>query len=335
VVLINENGDLLYFTRPTGKYLEPPVGKANMNIFAMARGGLGLELGIAVRKAIAEKTKVVVNGVKVKTNEHTQTINLAVEPLNEPVSMRGLLMVVLEDVEEALEAKKLGKKSLSATRLAEINAALEKELQVTKQHLQSVIEDAEAAQEELKSANEELQSTNEEMQSTNEELNTSREEMQSLNEELSTLNSELQAKNEELTQINNDLTNLLNSTQIPALFLDNHLNIKRFTSQITCVVNLITSDIGRPIADIAFNLQGKNMVEIAKDVLDSLTPEEDQVQSKDGRWYIRRIMPYRTLDNVIDGVVVTFTDVSVRKMLEDSLQGSISALRERTTLQRA
>jgi two-component system CheB/CheR fusion protein len=332
VVLVNENGDLLYFTRPTGKYLEPPVGKANMNILTMAREGLGLELGIAIRKAITEKTKVTVNNVRVRTNDHIQAINLTVEPLKEPAPMSGLLMVVFEDVEEGPETKKLDEKSISTARLAEINSTLEKELLVTKQHLQSVVEDAETTQEELKSANEELQSTNEEMQSTNEELNTSREEMQSLNEELSTLNSELQAKNEELTQINSDLTNLLNSTQIPVLFLDKHLKIKRFTSQMTKIVNLIPSDVDRPVSDIAFNLKGESIMDMSSSVMESLIPKEDQVENREGRWYIRRAMPYRTIDNTIEGVVITFTDITERKILEDSFRKTISDLKGRVSL---
>jgi two-component system CheB/CheR fusion protein len=206
VVLINDKGDIIYLTRRTGKYLEPPVGKANLNIYAMAREGLRLELGILIRKAMTEKTKTTMKGLRVKTNGSEQVVNLTVSPFVEPEVMRGLMMVLFEDVEmPAEEAQSSKKKSKSASRLEAINSELEKELQATKEHLQTVVEEMETSQEELKSANEELQSTNEELQSTNEEMVTSKEELQSLNEELTTLNAELQSKNEELSDVNNDM----------------------------------------------------------------------------------------------------------------------------------
>ena len=256
VVLINDNGDILYLTRKTGKYLEPPVGKANLNIYAMAREGLRMELGIAIRKVIAERKSTTVKGLRIQTNGDYQTVNLIVSPFEAPEAMRGLLMVMFDDVEvPALEAQSSRKKSRSSSRLETINSDLEKDLQSTKEHLQTVIEEMETSQEELKSTSEELQSTNEELQSTNEEMITSKEELQSLNEELTTLNAELQSKNEELSEVNNDMKNLLDSTQIPTIYLDNNLLIKRFTPYATKIANLIQSDVGRPITDIVSNLQ--------------------------------------------------------------------------------
>ena len=319
VVLINDKGDLLYLTQRTGKYLEPPVGKANLNIYAMAREGLKGEMGVAVRKAINEGSNVTVKDITVRTNGDLQTINLTVNPLKEPEPLRGLLMVTFQDVEKPHEKPVNLKKIAPASRLAIINRDLEKELSTTKQHLQNVVEDMQTSQEELKSANEELQSTNEELQSTNEELTTSREEMQSLNEELSTLNSELQAKNEELSETNNDLRNLLDSTQVPTLVLDNELRIKRFTPQITKIINLIHSDVGRSIADIVINLTNADLVKNAKEVLRTLNSKEIKVQSMGGNWYLMRIMPYRTIENVIDGLVVTFLEISDIKKMEESL----------------
>ena len=246
VVLINDQGDILYLTRQTGKYLEPPVGKANMNIYAMAREGLRSDLGVAIRRAKAEKKKVTIEGLRVETNGPGQTINLTVTPLDKPDVMRGLMMVLFEDVAAPAEAAGPGSgKSRSTSRQKVIQEELEKELQYTKERLQTVIEEMETSQEELKSANEELQSTNEELQSTNEEMVTSKEELQSLNEELTTLNTELQSKNEELSETGDDLKNLLNSTQIATLFLDNNLKIKRFTPYATKIVSLIQSDMGR------------------------------------------------------------------------------------------
>jgi len=336
VVLINEKGDILYFTRRTGTYLEPPVGKANMNIYAMAREGLKAELGIAIRKAITEKTKITLQGLKVKSNGLEQIVNLTVSPFNEPEAMRGLMMVQFEDVaaqsENVMPAKG---RSVSSSRMKALNDELGKELQYTKEHLQTVLEEMETSQEELKSANEELQSTNEELQSTNEEMITSKEEMQSLNEELTTLNAELQSKNEQLSEVNNDMKNLLNSMQVPTIFLDNDLKIRRFTSQATKIVSLIQGDIGRPLTDIVSNLRQEDLARDVNEVLQTLVFKESQLQTKDGDWYMMRIIPYRTVDNVIDGVVMTFSNITDFRRMAESMaerteyaEGIIRTVRE-------
>lgn len=311
VVLINDKGNILYLTRKTGKYLEPPVGKANINIYAMAREGLRTELGIAIRKVAAEGKRTTLKGLRVRTNGEHQVINLTVSPFDEPESVHGLMLVQFEDVETSAEKTlPTGKKSGSTSRLEAINSDLEKELQATKDHLQTVIEEMETSQEELKSSNEELQSTNEELQSTNEEMVTSKEELQSLNEELTTLNAELQSKNEELSGTSDDMKNLLNSTQVPTIFLDNNLKIKRFTPYATKIASLIQGDVGRPITDIVLNLDYKDLIKDVKTVLQTLASREAIVQTLDGSWQRMRIIPYRTADNVIDGVVVTFLDIT-------------------------
>lgn len=332
VVLINDKGDILYLTRKTGKYLEPPVGKANINIYAMAREGLRTELGIAIRKVAAEGKSTTLKGISVRTNGEHQVINLTVSPFDEPESVKGLMLVQFEDVETSAEkALPSRKKSRSSSRLEAINSDLEKELQSTKEHLQTVIEEMETSQEELKSSNEELQSTNEELQSTNEEMVTSKEELQSLNEELTTLNAELQSKNEELSGTSDDMKNLLNSTQVPTIFLDNNLKIRRFTPYATKIASLIQGDVGRPITDIVLNLDYKDLIKDVKTVLQTLASREAIVQTVDGSWQRMRIIPYRTADNVIDGVVVTFLDITdlmnVQEQMTERTEYSESIIR--------
>ncbi|MFO0754533.1 MAG: CheR family methyltransferase, partial [Thermodesulfovibrionales bacterium] len=224
--IVNERGDILYLHGRTGKYLEPAPGKASLNALTMAREGLQLELRTALRKAVARKEDVISEGLRVRTNGDFQTINLEVKYIRKPETLQGLIMIVFIDVpapprqEDSLER---GDEERINKRVME----LEFEVKSTKEHLQTTIEELETANEELKSTNEELQSSNEELQSTNEELETSKEELQSVNEELLTVNAELQNKIDELSQVNNDMSNLLVSTQIATIFLNNALRIKR------------------------------------------------------------------------------------------------------------
>jgi two-component system CheB/CheR fusion protein len=196
---------------------------------------------------------------------------------------------------------------------------LEKELQDTREEVQNMLEEMQTSQEELKSTNEELQSTNEELQSSNEELTTSEEEMQSLNEELQTVNVELQSKVDEFSRVNNDMKNLLNSTDIATLFLDKELNIRRFTIQATKIFKLIKSDIGRPFTDQVSDLVYPELAADALEVLRTLIFIQKQISTKDGRWFSIRIMPYRTFDDRIDGLVITFINTSDIKQLEVEL----------------
>ena len=307
-VIISGKGDILYIHGRTGKYLELTDGEAKMNIYEMAREGLKKELPAMIRKVLSTKKSLTLEGIKVKPNGSTLLINLTVKPINEPAEMQGSLLLIFEDLKPQKKITE-SKKIHFDKRSEKIIKELEHELKNTKEDLRSTIEELETSNEELKSTNEEMQSTNEEMQSSNEEMETSKEELQSLNEELITVNTELQNKNDELSVINNDMKNLLDSIDIPTVFLDNDLLIKRFTHHITKIVNLIPSDIGRPINHIANNLKYDKFIEDAKEVLRSLSFKEIGLQTKDGTWYQMRIMPYRTTSNVIDGLVITFTNI--------------------------
>ncbi len=325
-VLVDENGDILYINGRTGKYLEPAAGKANWNIFAMAREGLRADLGPAFRKALRERDEVCVRNLRVGTEEGTQAVDLTVRPLAEPEALRGTVLVVLADVPAPSfpKSRRSRRTSTSGASMAD----LERELQQAREELQTTREEMQTSQEELRSTNEEFQSTNEELQSTNEELTTSKEEMQSMNEELQTVNSELQARVDELSRANSDMKNLLDNTDIAVLFLDGEFKVRRFTTQASRLFKLIPGDVGRSISDIASDLDFPAMLEDAREVLRTLVFVEKQVPGRDGRWFISRIMPYRTLENMIDGVVITFADITASKSLESDLREREGLLRQ-------
>lgn len=334
-IVINYGGDIIYISGRTGNYLEPSPGKANLNIFAMAREGIKYELGRAIRKAATQRTSVSVNGLKYKLNGEFQYVNITVNHLYNEEYVSELLIVVFEDVSNIINIFPSEVNGSLANEQVAVVSELEGQLMCTNEYLQSTIEEMETTQEELKSMNEELQLTNEEMQSTNEELKTSREELQSLNEELLTLNSEMQITNYNLTQSNNDMRNLLYSTKIATIFLDNNLNIKRFTPEITEIINLIQTDVSRPLSDIVQKIKYLNLIADVKEVLDTLVLKEVQVETTEGNWFNMRILPYRTMENVIDGVVVTFNNITLNKHLEKELENAnnfawdiISTIRE-------
>jgi two-component system CheB/CheR fusion protein len=323
-VIVNDRGDILYIHGRTGDYLEPAVGQPRLNILEMAREGLRIELPSALRRAATHKGEVVHEGVRVKTNGGFSAVRLTVIKLAEPESLRGLLLVTFETepvVKLPAPAPKSSRRA-SVSSLPGRLPELERELQYTRETLQSNVEELQTSNEELKSTNEELQSTNEELQSANEELETSKEEMQSLNEELQTVNAQLQGKLDDLAQANDDMQNLLNSTSIATIFLDQKLHIKRFTTEATKLVKLIPSDVGRPIGDLASNLHYDRLHADAAEVLRTLASREKEVQTTDGEWRQVRIHPYRTTENVIDGLVVTFVDINRLKTAELAIQSA-------------
>jgi two-component system, chemotaxis family, CheB/CheR fusion protein len=327
-VLVNDRGDILYVSGHTGKYLEPAAGKANWNLFAMAREGLRNELSSGFQKVLRKKGTLSLRRLRFGSSAGEQWVDVTIERIAEPAPLRGLVVVVFREVEELKIAKSPARLSSAGARNKRL-AEVEKELLASRTEARDAHEEMQTSQEEFRSANEELQSTNEELQSTNEELTTSKEEMQSLNEELQTVNAELQVNLEELSRAGNDMKNLLNSTDIATLFLDSELKVRRFTPQATKIIKLIPADIGRPITDLVSELRYPDLAKDALVVLRKLESTEKPITARDGRWFTVRIMPYCTMDNRIDGVVITFFDITAAKTLEARLRSKQVGLKTR------
>ena len=324
--LVNRQGDILYMHGKTGMYLELGAGEVGLpNIVNMAREGLGAKMAMGLRKAAAAKESVSYPLVRFKTNGHFSFVNLSIHPVATgdekapavPLD-ESLFLVVLE---EAQPTENAGTESPSVTSDASIDVdaritVLKDELRSQEEYLQSANEELESSTEELQSANEEMQSVNEELQSSNEELETSKEELQSLNEELLTVNTELQTKVEELSRANNDNNNLLAGTGIGTVFVDHQLRIMRYTPPAGKLINLIESDVGRPVAHVVSNLAGYDRLTAdIESVLDTLLPKEVEVRTDSGDAYLMRILPYRTMNNVIEGAVITFVEITELKKL--------------------
>ena len=328
-IVTNSRGDIIYLHGRSGLYLELSPGEAEMNnILKMAREGLKHELTTALRRAADKKEIVRRSGLKVRTNGQFTHVNISVHPLSQEDTKDyevSLFLVVLEKASQPAYPDTVSELSDGQEDDIRIEA-LKQELRTKEDYLQAANEELETANEELSSSNEEMQSINEELQSTNEELETSREELQSINEELTTVNAELQAKVSELTKLNNDMNNMLSGTGVGTIFLDHQLRIMRFTPAATEIINLIDSDVGRPVAHLVSNLFGyDSLVEDLKKVLHTLAHKKVEVMTQEGRWYMMGIRPYRTLDNVIEGAVLTFVDITELKAmttLRDALAGS-------------
>ena len=256
-----------------------------------------------------------------KTDGGEQAVEVTIESITEPRSLRGNVVIAFHEPVQPGPAARAGRAGHRRSRVDELEREtrrLHEDLQTTRQEMQS-------SEEEIKSTNEELQSANEELQSTNEELTTSKEELQSLNEELQTVNAELQSKVDDLSSASNDMKNLLDSTDIATLFLDGQLQVRRFTAPATRIFKLISSDVGRPLGDVVNELRYPELQHDAREVLRTLEYSEKQVSCADGRWYLVRIMPYRTVRNIIDGVVITLSEITETKKLEAQLRGAGSA----------
>lgn len=337
--LINEVGDILYLHGRSGAYLELPSGESSTNnILLMAREGLRRDLTIALHNAVATKEIVRSLGLKIKMNAHFIIVNLTIRPVitgSNTLEHSHLYLVILEEASllDSEQAKQGALRAIAESDIPDANAhlyiaALKQELLSKEEYINIAKEKMESANEKLKSSNEQMQSVNEELQSANEELETSKEELQSTNEELSTVNTELQAKVADLSQANNDMNNLLAGTGVGTVFVDHQLRILRFTPEARSIINLIPGDEGRSVAHLVSNLVGyTQMVHDVQSVLDTLLPKEIDVQTTSGRWYAMRIFPYRTLDNVIEGAVLTFMDITEISQTREELLRANEVLR--------
>ncbi|MDF0700424.1 PAS domain S-box protein [Rhizobium sp. MC63] len=316
-VLIDLKGRVLYFHGATRDYLEQPPGEPTRDLLTMARDGLALKLRVAIREASKDKKEVTVNA-RIQEGKSSHSVAITVMPL--PASSAGgSLLVSFAPAPKASKQVKAGMRG-DVGEASSGERALQEELTTTRAELRNTIEHLETANEELKASNEEATSMNEELQSTNEELETSKEELQSFNEELNTVNNQLQHKIGELEAATNDLNNLLAGSETATLFLDDKFRIKWFAPTTKELFDFVSSDIGRPIAHFARKFSDENLLPDAETVLKKLTTIDAEVQSDAGRWYLRRMLPYRTRDNHIAGVVVTFSDITERKRAADAAE---------------
>lgn len=331
--MVNEFGDILYLQGRTGAYLELPEGEISVNnILRLSREGLRRALTVALHKAVMKKEIVRHSDIHIHTDAQMRSVNITLIPVASPFSMMSdpsLYLVIFEETK--LQKKPETASATDYTHTTDCDErvlALQRELHAQEEFLQSTNDQLELSNQELIAYNEEMQSMNEELQSANEELETSKEELQSVNEELSTVNAELQTKVTELSHSNNDMNNLLAGSNVGTVFLDHQLCIMRFTPSVTRMINLIQSDLGRPIGHIVSNLVGyETLVEDVHSVLETLIPRTLEVQTKDGSWFTLRIQPYRTVENVIEGAVITFVDISEMVQIREDLRKANEKLR--------
>ncbi len=317
-VMVDQRGRVIYFHGETEEYLKQPSGEPTRDLLAMARDGLLTKLRGAMLK-VAAGDQGLSFSAQVRHGDAYRSVAVTVSKLPAPQNTSGMLMVTFEPEVRAPTAVVSEARGVPGAGEREASSALESELRSTRAELQGTIEQLESVNEEMKAANEEATSMNEELQSTNEELETSKEELQSFNEELHSVNSQLQHKIGELDQTSNDLANLLSGTEIATVFLDTEFRIKWFSPATRQLLELVTSDVGRPIGHFARKFVDDRLLSDADMVLEKLAPIEAEIRSDEGKWFIRRILPYRTRDNRIAGLVITFMDVTERRRASEAI----------------
>jgi len=316
-VIIDRQGQVLYLSGPVDRYLKLPSGVPGTDLISMSRDGLQTKLRTALHQALRDDQKTIVPRVRISHGERHISARIVIEPLHQPREAEGLLLVSFHEDDEAkpphaIETAESGtsEEQVAAVSYEAMIRQVEGDLSSAREELQQTIEELATSNEEFRAANEEVTSINEELQSTNEELETSKEELQSLNEELQTVNSQLEQKVVELESSNNDLLNLFSSTDLATIFLDRQFRLRRFTPATKRLLRVIESDLGRPLEDFARNFTDELLLEDSQQVLQNLTPRERHIQDNEGRWYLRRIVPYRTEADQIMGVVLTFVDIT-------------------------
>ena len=328
-VVVNREGDIVYYSPRTGKYLEAPSGQPSRQLLAMARKGLRLDLRAALHEAVDTRRPATRERIVIESEDRVQLISLTVEPMSD-TEADPLFLVVFADMGPSLSLEEAAARGRSLGEGDPQAAQIEAELHDTRERLQSMIEEYETSLEELKAANEELVSMNEELQSTNEELETSKEEIQSVNEELQTVNHELGAKLEQLNQANSDLRNLFESTQVAVIFLDRDLLIRIYTPAVGAIFSLIPSDRGRALTDIAHNLDHGTLATEIRQVMADGRPHEARVSNRDGSMhYLMRILPYHGGNGKLDGALLTFVDITAPMQAEKQLRLLVHELNHR------
>ncbi len=326
-VLINRKQEVLYYFGPCTHYLEFPPGQPTHDVIRMAREGLRTRLRRAVQQAIGENERMELADVPVKRNGGYAPVRVTISPVQAPRAAVGLLLITFQEQGPGPPAQPNHAGSQNAGDDASLRQ-LEEELRVTQENLESTQEEMESSNEELMSSNEEVLSINEELRSTNQELETSKGELQSLNEELNVVNNQLREKVEEVEKTSNDIANLLDCTDIATVFLDAAFRIQLFTPAASRLFPLSASDAGRPFNDIRPQFSDPDLLADALLVQQQMTPREKEIVTADGSWWVRRILPYRTRDGRMDGVVITFVDITQRKQAADAVVRRLAAIVE-------
>jgi two-component system CheB/CheR fusion protein len=321
-VIVNEDYEVVHLGRGAGRFLQFAESEPSRNLLKVVHPGLRLDLRTALFTAVQGGSGTEVRHIRVDLDGAARLIDLIVRSLDEPEWAKGYALVIFNDLGDASDIE-----CSDASDAEPLVRQLEEELQRTKEQVRTTIEQYETAVEEYKAANEELQAINEELRAATEELETSKEELRSVNEELRTVNQELKHKVEEASQSNNDLQNLMASTEIGTIFVDRELHIKRYTPSAQALFNLIPADVNRPLMHITHMLDYDQLSADAARVLETLTKIEREVPNQDGRWYLARLLPYRTLDDKIDGVILTFVDITDRRQAEEAMRVSEQRLR--------
>jgi two-component system CheB/CheR fusion protein len=327
-VVVNEDYDILHLSERAGQYMQMTGGQPSYNLLKIVRPELRLELRTALHQAVQRRTNVEARNLSLRVGDETQTLNLVVRPvLREDEATRGFILVMFERASAAESKRRIAAARNPSAPPIRWCAGWKMSWCAVKAQLRATIEQYEVQTEELKASNEELQATNEELRSAAEELETGKEELQSVNEELTTVNQELKIKIEELGQANNDFQNLMAATEIGTLFLDRAMRVKLFTPSARDIFNLIPADIGRPVTDITNNLGERDLAADIERVMETLQTVEREVRVQTGRWFLMRLLPYRTSEDMISGIVITFLDITAHKRAEARLRRSEERMR--------